>query len=315
MYMQAIKVASTVGMTRDEWLEARRKGIGGSDAGAILGYNKWSSPVKVYMDKIGEAPPETEQSEAAYWGMVLEEVVAQEFSRRMGRDVRKVNYMLQHPEYPWMLANLDRMIVGTDEILECKTADKWLAGEWKDEEIPVSYLLQGQHYMAVTGCSAVWFAVLIGGNDFRCKRVERDEEIIQVLIDRERDFWLNHVEKRIPPELDGSPATTDLLKRLFPTATGDEIALPSEAEKLILRRDELTDMIKPLEEEKNACENRLKGLIGEHRRGTVGSWVVDFSNITRTSVDTKALKKDRPEIYEAYARVTPYRKLSIKQEA
>lgn len=315
MYMQAIKVASTVGMTRDEWLEARRKGIGGSDVGAILGYNKWSSPVKVYMDKIGEAPPETEQSEAAYWGTVLEDVVAQEFSKRMGREVRSENYMLQHPEYPWMLANLDRMIVGTDEILECKTADKWLAGEWKDDEIPVSYLLQGQHYMAVTGCSAVWFAVLIGGNDFRCKRVERDEEIIQVLIDRERDFWLNHVEKRIPPELDGSPATTELLKRLFPTATGDEVALPSEAERLILRRDELADMIKPLQEEKDACENRLKGLIGEHRRGTVGSWVVDLPNFTRTTVDTKALKKDRPEIYEAYARVTPYRKLSIKQEA
>ena len=107
---------------------------------------------------------------SAYFGNVLEEVVAQEFAKRTGLKVQRRNAILQHPAYPWMLANVDRLIVGERIGLECKTASEYLKKEWEGEEIPVTYLLQCQHYMAVTGYEAWWIAVLIGGNKFVYKR-------------------------------------------------------------------------------------------------------------------------------------------------
>lgn len=310
--MQAVKLISTKDMTRSEWLQARRAGIGGSEAAAILGFSRWSSPVKVYMDKLGLLEDEDQAGEAAYWGTVLEDVVAQEFSKRTGKKVRRVNAILQHPEYPWMLANLDRMIVGEDEILECKTADKFLASEWKDDEIPISYLIQGQHYMAVTGYKAVWYAVLIGGNDFRYKRVERDEEVINHLIEHEKAFWQQHIEKQQPPSLDGSQATSDLLKRMYPNANRQEVALPSTAEELIVRRSEVAEQIKELQTQQDECDNKLKDLLGEAERGTIHDWTVIWANQSRTSLDTKRIKQEHPDLYKQYCKTSQFRKLTIK---
>lgn len=138
--MQAEVLISTVDMNRQEWLDARKNGIGGSDVSAIAGLNKWKSPVGVYLDKIGASPDEDSAGEAAYWGNVMEDVVAQEFSIRTGLRVRRRNAILKHPEYPFMLANVDRLIVGKREGLECKTASEYLKGSWEDEEIPAAYL-------------------------------------------------------------------------------------------------------------------------------------------------------------------------------
>lgn len=169
--MDAVILANTSEMSHEEWLAARRKGIGGSDAAAIAGLNKWKSPVAVYLEKIGQAPEENVSSEAAYWGTVLEDVVAQEFSKRTGLKVRRRNAILQHPEHSFMLANVDRLIVGEKAGLECKTASEYLKEEWKDDEVPAQYLIQCQHYMAVTGYDAWWIAVLIGGNKFIYKKL------------------------------------------------------------------------------------------------------------------------------------------------
>src|SRR5690606_30783967 len=127
-----------------------------------------------------------------------------EFSLRTGLKVRRRNAILQHQQYEWMIANIDREVVGVREGLECKTTSAFNAGEWKNDEIPAPYIVQCQHYMAVTGYSAWWIAVLIGGNKFVYKRIERDDELIEQLIELEKDFWENHVMKNVPPEMDGS---------------------------------------------------------------------------------------------------------------
>nr|WP_026678188.1 YqaJ viral recombinase family protein [Fictibacillus gelatini] len=300
-------------MSHEQWLQSRKKGIGGSDAAAILGLNKWKSPIAVYLDKIGQAPKEKEQSEAAYFGNVLEEVVAQEFSKRTGLKVRRRNAILQHPEYPWMLANVDRLIVGEKAGLECKTASEYLKDEWKDDEIPASYLIQCQHYMAVTGYEAWWIAVLIGGNKFVYKKIERDEEIIKYLIEEEKIFWLNHVEKEIPPMFDGSDASSDLLKALYPEAKPEtEIELPPDAETLISALDQVSAELKELEARKKEYENQLKAMMGDNEKAYAGERTITWKSIFSNRFDSKRFAKDHPELYQQYLNQSSYRRLAVK---
>lgn len=311
--MNATVLAPTVEMEHEQWLEARRKGIGGSDAAAIAGLNKWKSPVQVYLEKTGQAQEE-EAGEAAYFGILLEDVVAQEFSKRTGLKVRRRNAILQHPEYSWMIANVDRLIVGEKVGLECKTASEYMKDEWTGDEVPATYLIQCQHYMAVTGYDAWWIAVLIGGNKFVYKKIERDDELISYLIDIERDFWENHVKKRIPPAFDGSDASSDLLKVLYPEAEPEsDIELPDEADKLIEALEQINAELKEIETQKKEYENRLKGMLGEFETGVASNHIVTWKNVTSNRVDTKKLKKERPDIYEQYLKKSTSRRFNIKE--
>lgn len=310
--MQAEVLIKTADMNRQEWLKARRAGIGGSDVSAIAGLNKWKSPVAVYLDKVGEAP-EDEAGEAAYWGNVMEDIVAQEFTKRSGMKVRRRNAMLKNPEYPWMFANVDRLIVGKKEGLECKTASEFMKGEWEGEEIPAAYLLQIQHYMAVTGFKAWWIAVLLGGNKFHYKRIERDEEIIQYLIEIEKDFWLNHVVPQNPPAFDGTEASVDLLKALYPQSEPDsEIYLPKDAEALVEALDAISEELKETERKKKEYENQLKDMLKDYEKGFIGERTVIWKSYISNRLDTKRLKAEQPEIYEQYINQTSSRRFSVK---
>ena len=309
----ALAIASTKDMEREIWLQFRRKGIGGSDAAAIAGLSKWKSPVVVYLEKVGQAPDDDLQSDAAYFGTVLEDVVAQEFSRRTGLKVRRCNQMLQHPDYPFMLANVDRLIVGDKAGLECKTASEYLKGEWEGEEIPAQYLLQCQHYMAVTGYNAWWIAVLIGGNKFVYKKVDRDEEIIQYLIQLESDFWNNHVVPQVPPMMDGSEASTTLLKTMYSVGELDsETELPMEADSLIEQLQHAKLDEKAATERVTELENRLKSMLGDHETGLTSNHIVTWKTVTSQRVDSKALAKHHPDIHEKFLKPSTSRRFGVK---
>lgn len=309
--MTAQVLAKTLDISEDEWLELRRKGLGGSDAAAVAGLSPWKSPIELWLEKTGQVELE-EPGEAAYWGKVLEDVIAKEFSIRTGLKVRKKNAILQHPEYPWMIANIDRIIVGENVGLECKTTSAFNAKEWEDDEVPAQYILQVQHYMAVTGANSWWIAVLIGGNRFIYKKIKRDEELIQQLIEIERDFWENHVVANVPPEMDGSLASTELLKRMYPKSKPTEINLPSEAGELIKAFDKVNEELKALEERKTEYENRLKAMLGENEAGRFGDRLVTWKNVVTSRFDNKAFVKDYPELYEKYLKTSQYRKFLLK---
>ncbi|MGG1339694.1 lambda-exonuclease family protein [Bacillus toyonensis] len=311
--MEANVLITTEDMAHEQWLEARKAGIGGSDAAAIAGLNKWSSPIGVYYDKTSETVKDQLPSEAAYFGNVLEEIVADEFSKRTNIKVRICNAILQHPEYPWMLANVDRLVVGEKVGLECKTASEYLKKEWEGEEIPASYLLQCQHYMAVTGYKAWWIAVLIGGNKFIYKKIERDEDIIQYLIDIEKDFWLNHVEKGIPPMFDGSESSSTLLKEMYPDSVEDsEVELGNEVELLIEARDQVDKEIKVLEEQKTEYENKIKAKLGSNEIGKTENYKISWKTQTSNRIDSKRLKEEQPELYKQYSKESKSRKFTVK---
>ncbi|AKG05549.1 hypothetical protein AAV35_012850 [Salimicrobium jeotgali] len=314
MGVKAQVMQSTSDMEHKEWLESRKKGIGGSDAASIAGFNKWKSPVVVYMEKVGEIESESSNAEAAHFGNVLEEVVAKEFTLRTGMKVRKRNAVLQHPEHEWMLANVDRLIVGKNEGLECKTASEYLKDEWTGDETPMAYLLQCQHYMAVTGADAWWIAVLIGGNKFVYKKIERDEELIANLIDLEKEFWEENVLKQEPPEIDGSDASTALLKSMYPEAEPEsETDLDAEADKLLDGLEQIKEEEKEIKERKKKYENQLKEKLGTYEKGFSNHYVVTFKNQERRTVDSKRLKAEEPDLYEKYSKVSSSRPLRFKE--
>ena len=118
--MNCEKVISRKNLTKEEWLVYRRSGIGGSDAGAIAGLNPYSTAYSVYLDKLGEAEPITE-TEAMRQGMELEEYVAKRFCEHTGKRVKRCEYILRSKAHPFMLADVDRLVVGENAVLECKT--------------------------------------------------------------------------------------------------------------------------------------------------------------------------------------------------
>lgn len=313
--MKAKVLVKTDKMSHDEWLEWRKKGIGGSDAGAILGLSKFKNAFQIYLEKVGEVDiSEENQSEYAYWGQQLEELVAKEFTKRTGKKVRRCNIILQHPEYSFMCANLDRIVVGEDAFLECKTTSAYNAREWKEEEIPGSYIIQLQHYLSITGYEKCYIACLIGGNRFIWKEIKRDQELINIIIRAEKTFWEEHVLKKIPPTLDGSSAAEQYLKEKYKVGNPDiTIELKYEYKDKIQRYFELKQSLLEIEDEVKAIENQIKNELGEAEKGYVDKYITIWKTITSSRVDSKKLKAEYPEIYEKVLKESISRRFEIKE--
>lgn len=301
-------------MNKLEWLKERQKGIGGSDVGAILGVNKWKTPFQIYLDKTQEIKEVEESSEAAYWGTKLEDMVAREFAKVTGKKVRRDTRHFVSKKYPFMVANIDRRVVGEKAILECKTVNQFGAKEWEGEEVPASYLVQVQHYIYVTEAEKAYIACLIGGQKFIWKEIKRDDELIEMIINAEKDFW-KLVEEKTPPALDGSSAAEKYLKERFKDVQeGTKVALDSEHKEMIEEYLNLKEQIKELEQETKALENSLKLKIGDNEAGYIDNFLVNWRGYSRTSIDSKKLKEEQPEIYDKYLKKSKYRKFEIKEE-
>ena len=176
----------------------------------------------------------------------------------------------------------------------------------------LKHMLQIQHYMAVTGFKGTYIAVLIGGNSFKWKFVERDEELISMLIKLEADFW-EHVKNGTPPPIDGSEATAKFLADKFAECnSGTSVELPDSASELIAQYEKTTEQIEALNGQKRLAENKLKEMLGSSECGTIGRNTVLWKPVTQERLDSKSLKSEQPDIYKKYASKTTYRRFTIK---
>lgn len=309
-------LASTENMPYADWLEYRKRGIGGSDASVVCGISRYKSPVELWMEKTNQIPCQ-EAGEAAYWGTQLEAMVRTEFSKRTGVEVRRVLQLLQSAEHPFMLANLDGVCEHPDLgtcAFEAKTASAYKAGEW-DDAIPDEYMLQIQHYMAVTGYQGAYIAVLIGGNTFRWRFVARDESLIASLIELEADFW-NHVKDGTPPPLDGSNAAVRFLSEQFPNSTPQsQIILPDTAAELLRQYEDACEQLEDIAQQKQQAENLLKQMMGENEIGKLENHIVTWKSIAQERLDSKTLKAEHPALYRKYTNRTSYRRFSVRKSA
>ncbi len=307
----------TKDMSHDEWLQNRRSGIGGSDAGAIMGVNPYMSALDLYNDKLGITPPkDLSDNQAVHFGNVLEDVVAQEYTRRTGIKVRRRNAQFAHAKYPWMLANIDRDVVGEPMLLECKTAgayfkkDEW--GPSGTDQVPMHYYIQCAHYMCVMGYERADLAVLIGGRDFRIYHIEKDKELEEMLIEKEANFWNNHVLKQIPPE----PETKSDIEQLYGIDDGTSVEANISVETSVIELNAVKEEIKRLKGEQDRLETNIKGFMKEHTTlvDATGSPLATWkASSGRKTFDAKAFQKEHADLYSQYIKVSPgSRRFTVK---
>lgn len=300
----------TADMSRVDWLKLRRHSIGGSDAAAIVGLNEYASPFSVWADKRGLTEDKPD-NEAMRQGRDLEDYVAQRFCAETGKRVKRCNYTLYNPLYPFAHANIDRSIVGENAGLECKTTSALNMRKFKNGEFPANYYVQCMHYMAVTGMDKWYLAVLVLNKAFMVFEIERDEGEIAALMADEEKFWA-HVEAGVPPTPDGSKATTDVITELYAEAYTDDVVNLADCMQNFYELKAIQEQMKTLESRKNELQNVIKTHMGASERGECGDFTVTWKNQRRTSYDMGRLTADYPDIDLAgYARTTQTRVFKI----
>ena len=303
--------SSLSGVSNADWLRLRKSGIGGSDAGAICGVNPYSSAMKVFHDKTSTEVEELDY-EAVRIGHDLESYVAQRFTEATGLKVRKSNFMYRSKEHPFMIADVDRLVVGEDAGLECKTASAYNADKWADGNIPLHYVMQCYHYMAVTGRRTWYIAAVILGREFTYRKLEWDDDLISRLTEMEENFWNNYVAKGIIPPPDGSKACDEVIEQYFHTAKkAGAVRLEGFDEKLD-RREEIIGFIAELQEEQKQIEQEVKLFMGENQYAASDHYRVSWGNIDSVRLDSQRIKAERPEIYADYGKVSHYRRFEVK---
>lgn len=304
-------------MLTAEQLQARKRGIGGSDAATVMGLNPYASPLDLYNNKLGLVPdPDLSDNQAVHFGNVLEDVVAQEYERRTGNKVRRRNQQFQHKQHSWMLANIDRSVDGQRKVLECKTAgaffnrDEW--GPAGTDLVPAQYLIQCAHYMAVLDYDSADLAVLIGGRDFRVYHIQRDAELEKMLIQAEEKFWHEHVLQEVPPE----PSTESDVVSSFPKDSGEAVTATPDVVTHINRLRQLKTEAKALEEQVKAEELAIKkamadaSVLVDSAGNKLATWTCT-KPVSR--FDSKAFQKACPDVYKQYLKESSgSRRFSVK---
>ncbi len=301
----------TKDMPRAEWLERRRKSIGGSDAASIIGLNPYNTLFAVWADKTGRLP-EQPDNEAMRQGRDLEDYVASRWAEATGKRCRRENYMLYNPAYPFAHADIDRWVIGENAGLECKTTSIMNLKKFKNGEYPETYYVQCVHYMAVTGADRWYLGVLVLNQGFYEFVIERDEAEIAALMEQETNFWAL-VESDMPPGVDGMEATTEALETIYRGGAQGAVEL--------FGREAILQEYQALKEQKDALETRMEQIkqtlmedLGDMEKGVCGAHSVMWKAQVRRTFDTKAFFADNPDLdASGYYKESTFRRFTIKE--
>ena len=233
------------------------------------------------------------------FGQLLEPVIADKYAKVTGRDLTIPDAIYQHDSYDWMIGNPDRLFNDgkEDGVLEIKTTGAFHAADWT-EEPPVHYQIQLQHLLAICGLARGSFAVLIGGQKFHWRDVERNDRFISLLIEKEEQFW-DCVQRDIPPPVDASKSTAEALARLYaaPDESAEPVMLGLEFIDMADRRRELLSAIKDAETELLGINNAIKAALGDSVFGYLPdgsgfSWKMQHrESYTVSSADYRVLRE------------------------
>ena len=330
-YLDANIIFETKDKDKKSWLEARKGGIGGSDAASVLGLNPYRSSMSVYLEKTNDnniinnfgkefinqkSLPKNDSNivdkETNYkmeLGNKLENFVANEFTLKTGKKVRNVNGILKNDKYPFAISNIDRSVVGEKAFLECKVTSNYNKKLW-EKEVPIHYQIQCYHYMAVSGATHCYVAALIGNEKLIIHELKRDEEIIKEIMDLEKKFWHQCVLGGDLPLPDGSSDYSKVLQSFYKDSKQEELIL-FEKEDVLNRYDDVCGLIKELDIEKKTIEQYIQMQMKEYEIAYLGERKITWKKQTRTSIDTTRLKKQHPEIVKEFMKTTTSRVFRI----
>jgi putative phage-type endonuclease len=309
-----------MGESDKKFNEDRRKGIGGTDIGAIAGLNENKSEFRVYQEKTGKIKPNKVQTEKMYWGERLEPILAEEAVKRL-RDEQNISVelinpdeTLVHPQYEFMRGNLDREIVfrdGTRGVLECSTTGEFFKTEWKEDELPAHFLLQVQWYLMLTGYDIGYIAVLIGGNNFVYKRIDANLEIQEHLKNIATTFW-GKLQRGEEPEPDGSKDAEDAIRELYPVSTPEKMVDLSYMESEYKELLEILDQVETLTKIREAKKQKIKNAMKDSEIAKIGKYTVTLKSYISNRFDTTKFKQDEPEMYNKYLKEISIRRFNMK---
>ena len=308
---------STKNMSHEEWLEKRRQSIGGSDAGALLGLNQYTSPYALWCEKTGKIKPEDiSDKEAVRLGNDLEQYVGERFTEKTGKKLRKANCIYYNSEYPFAHANVDREVVGENAGFEAKTTSSWeILQQCKEGNYPDSWYAQITHYMMVKGYERYYLGVLVLGRGFYEFTIERNEAEIKALAEAEESFW-HGVQNNVPPALDGSEATQTALRTILGDSRSGQGADLSGVGNHVTVYLALRDRIKEMEKELNEHQAIIMQYMGFAEKGSYGNATVSFKTQTRKTFDRKAFEAANGPIADIFFSTSTSRpfKVTVKNK-
>lgn len=286
-----VVVGKTTEMTHQQWLDMRKKSVGGSEIAAALGLSRWRSPFDVWAEKTGHVTRKDEPTDAMRFGTLLEPVIRKEFARRNGLEVCECPYILAHKDYPFMTCNLDGYVKlpdGSCAVLEIKTANTFASDDWANMGAPIEYVMQVQYYLAITQMRFAYLAVLIGSSDYRQVIIERDDEVIAVIIEKLKDFW-KMVETNTPPPVRGMD--NNILASLYPNSRTTVMALGKEHEAILTQYEEAKKAMDEAKKLKEDAEAKLKALMQDNEVACCGEYKVSWKSSSRTTFSSDKAKE------------------------
>lgn len=313
------RIFSKRNMTEVDWQEyrANQVGIGGSEVATVLDINPWKARFNLWLEKTGQEPREKVDNEYITWGNLLEPIIRTQFAKETGYKVQKNNFVMCHDDYDWMIANIDGEVKVPERegkgVLEIKTTSEWNGKEWNGENIPVHYMAQMQHYLAVTGYEYGIMVVLIGGNKLRHWFVERNDEVIEQLIAEEKKFMKAVETGEYPWIIGGSSSESQYLANKYPVAFDVEESMPQPLESLGLEYNELQEQIKAMKERTEIIKNQFRFEAKEIQKLRGNSIIVSMPTVNKVLFDSKKFQKDHPDLYAEYkTKESSYRDFKIK---
>ena len=334
---EPIIVADTTGMPESEWLELRRKGIGGSDTAAVLGLSPFCTTRDLFYIKTGVKPAIEEDANwvAKKYGHLLENLVGEIFSTKTSLKISKDTKMYSHPKHPFMLANTDFLLDmpdGKPAVLECKTSNYNCQEKWYNDAVPINYELQVRHYMAVMNINTAFCACLFGNNEteFVYRRIDRDLDYEKNIIEQEQYFWEEFVLKNIePPYTEKGNLVLESIKRKYGEAdmSAPVINLEKNMSAILEKYLELRNQKLELDHQSDDIEDEMKklsapilDLMGTTCKAlcqsTSGEYTVTYNASYREGINKDGLEVLRvfnPDIYDKYVSKTEIRKFAVKK--
>lgn len=297
----------------NEWLAIRNKFIGGSDASAVLGTNPYRSTYTLWAEKTGKIPS-FEGNLITECGTYLEEFVAKQFEKATGKKVRRKNRTMVNDLYPFACANVDRLIVGEDAGLECKTTNNFLTmRQCKSGAFPDIYYAQCVHYLAVTGKKKWYLAVLLECREFKVFELERDDAECEALMKAEAEFW-NLVETNTPPSIDGTESSAESLRLIYPESTSDVadlFAYESNLRQYVALGKQIDELKAMREEQANIIKEYMK----DAGNGVTSGYKVSYSAYEKKSFDVKSFSADHPQMnLDGYYKTSSVRTFKVTEK-
>ena len=303
----ARKIADTKKISHEQWLELRRKSLGGSDSASCVNMNPYSGLLTLYANKKGLSK-DKETNEAMRLGTDLEAYVAERFTEKTGKKVRNDFFMYADDDYDFITANIDRRVVGENACLECKTMGSFNGYNLENGDIPAHYFCQCQHYMMVMGFDMVYLAILVLQRGLYVIEVKRDNDFIKQLREAETGFWTTYVMQDRMPEPD-SESDLEALKEIYPKGYKDsEVVIPG-LDRMIIDYKAVKDLADEYKDRAETLKAQICQKLGANEIGVGVQYGCSWKNQSKTSgYDMARLQADYPNInIDKYKKVSEYR--------